>query len=302
MNRHEKIAWFNLAVITVSVLLCFGMFFHTRVTHPLDVSIKTSFAAFAVFAFLGLGPVIFKKKAESDDTDTVFGDERDILIQRRAQSFGFQAFWLILVFGVMLAWIYLRFISPEGRMGGTMTISVDVDMVPFMLFPAAIILVTASSLSAIFQYRLEDIGDNSMETGAGASRKTIVYLFSFFLFFLAFSIFMVSFSNWMYAVKFLMLVFAAGYSMVRSLRYNPGGDYTAGDIRLLKIVGRVLCGLFISFFTASTVSVILDVIESQAMSTVISRLSILGFGALIFTLSLLKYRDKHPLEGNHEQA
>ena len=315
MNRYEKIAWFNLAVISVSIVLYFALFFSLRTSYPLNVSLKISFAAFALMGFIGLGPTLFKKKRggqgntindDSDGQGTLRYDEefdeRDRLIQRRAQLHGFKVFWVILVVSVMIAWVFLRFISPDGTGAGTMSVTIDVDMIPLMLLPGYIILMLAYSLSTIMQYRSIAFGDNVYETGAGPSRKTIVYVLIFPLFFFAFSIFMFLYADWMFAVKFLMLILASTHLSVRSLRYNPSGDFTEGDFRVLKIAEWMVSSLFIVFYFASIVSIVIQYLESSNISVIVPRLFILGFGTLVFLLSILKYGNKHHMERRHEQT
>lgn len=313
MNRYEKIAWFNLTVILVSVVLFLAVFFIFRTSYPLNRSLKISFAAFALVGFIGLGPTLFKKKPggqdseindDSDGHDTLRYDaeldERDILIQRRAALQGFSAFWIILVFSVMIVWVFLRFISPDGTGAGPISVTIDVDLFPLMLFPGFIILMLASSLSTIIQYRSIAFGDNIYETGAGPGRKTIVYTFVFSLSFIALNIFMVSHADWMFAVKFLMLIFASVHLTIRSLRYNPSGNYNEGDLRVLKIAEWTASSLFIVFYLASIVSIVIQYMESGTISVIVPRLFILGFGTLIFVLSILKYGNKHHMEHRHE--
>ena len=313
MNRYEKIAWFNLAVISVSILLFLTVFFTFRTSYPLNRSIKISFAAFGFMGFLGLGPTLFKKKRGEQDNTIINGsdghdtlrydaelDERDILIQRRAQLHGFSAFWIILVFSVMIAWVFLRFISPDGTGTGPMSVTIDVDMIPLILIPGFIILMLASSLSTIIQYRSIAFGDNVYETGAGPGRKTIAYLLVFSLSFIAFSIFLVSHADWMFAVKFLMLNFASIHIIIRSLRYNPSGNYSEGDFRVLKIAEWTVSSLFIVFYIASIGAIVMHYMEYGSLSFIVPQLFILGFGTLVFLLSILKYGNKHHKERRHE--
>jgi len=313
MNRYEKIAWFNLAVISVSIVLNLTLFFSSRTSYPLNVSLKISFAAFALIGFIALGPTLFKKKRGGQDNtiidnrdshDTLLYDaeldERDTLIQRRAIIHGFSVFWLILVFSVMIVWVFLRFISSDGTGAGQMLVTIDVDMFPLMLFPGFIIVMLARSLSTIIQYRSIAFGDNIYETGVGPGRKTIAYMLVFSLFFIAFSIFMVSHVDWMFAVKFLMLILASTHLSIRSLRYNPSGNYSKGDFRVLKIAEWTASSLFIVFYFASIVSIVMLYMESDNLLVIVPRLFILGFGTLIFLLSILKYGNKHHMEHRHE--
>ena len=313
MNRYEKIAWFTLAVISVSIVLYLALFFRLRTSYPLNVSLKISHAAFALMGFIGLGPTLFKKKRGGQDNTIIDGqdghntllydaelDERDMLIQRRAYLHGFSAFWIILVFSVMIAWVFLRFISPDGTGAGPISVTIDVDMFPLMLIPGFIILMLANSLSTIIQYRSIAFGDNVYETGAGSGRKTIVYMLVFSLSFIAFSIFMVSYTDWMFAVMFLMLVLASVHLSIRSLRYNPSGNYSEGDFRVLKIAEWTASSLFIVFYLASIGSIVMQYMESGNLALILPRLFILGSGTLVFLLSILKYGNKHHMERRHE--
>ena len=309
MNRYEKIAWFNLVVLAVSILLFLAIFYSTRASYPLNISLKISFSAFALLGFIGLGQALFKKmpglqnNTVNDGISRLYSaefDERDMLIQRRAHQHGFSAFWLILVFSVMIAWVFLRFISPEGNVEGQRLINIDVDMFPLMLFPGFIILMLANSISTIIQYRSIAFSDNSYEIGAGPGRKIIVYMLVFSLSFIAFNIFMVSHFDWMFAVKFLMIIFASTHLSIRSLRYNPSSNYSKGDFRVLKIAEWTVSLLFIVFYLASIGSIVIQYLESGTLLVIVPRLFILGFGTLIFLLSILKYGNKHHMERRHE--
>ena len=314
MNRHEKIAWFNLAIITVSVLLYCTLFYTSRTSLPFTISLKFSFAAFALIGFIGLGPALFKKRSGEERTfiDVPDGsetllydaelDERDMLIQRRAQMHGFSAFWIVFVVIAMVAWVYLRFIRTAGTGAGTVFITVDIDLLPLMLFPGVIILIAAASLSTIMQYRSKAFGENSFESGAGPDRKTIMHTLAFLLFFIAFSIFLVSYTEWMFAVKFLMVGFAAAHLTIRSLRNKTVNNYSEGDIRMMIIAEWAVCVLFLVFYLASIGSIIVEFLNSVNMWVIVPRLFIVGFGAMIFLLSILKYGNNHHVGRRHEKT
>ena len=169
-----------------------------------------------------------------------------------------------------------------------------------IIITGAIILIIATSLSTIIQYRSIAFGDNVYETGAGPSRKTIVYMLVFSLFFIALNIFVVSHADWMFAVKFLMISFASIHLSIRSLRYNPSGNYSEGDFRVLKIAEWTVSLLFIVFYLASIGSIVIQYLEYGNISVIVPRLFILGFGTLVFLLSILKYGNKHHMERSHE--
>lgn len=314
MNRHEKIAWFNLAIITISLLLFCTLFYTSRTLLPFTIGLKYSFAAFALIGFIGLGPALFKKRSgkESTSVDAPDGsetlrydaelDERDMLIQRRVQMHGFSAFWIVFVVITMVAWIYLRSTRSAGIGAGAVFITVDVDLLPLMLFPGAIILIAASSLSTIMQYRSKAFNENSFESGAGPDRKTIVNTLAFFLFFIAFSISLVSHGDWMFAVKFLMVVFAAAHLTFRSLRYKTVNNYSEIDIRMMMIAEWAVCVLFLVFFIALIASIIVEFQGSLNMWVIAPRLFIVGFGTMIFLLSILKYGNNHHRGRRHEKT
>ncbi|MFC1490577.1 hypothetical protein ACFL6K_05145 [Candidatus Latescibacterota bacterium] len=311
MNRFEKIAWYNLVVVLASTLLFLAVFFSIRSSFPLNISLKISFSAFGLLGFLGLWPTLFKKMPGIDNyainngISNLYGaefDERDMLIGRRAFSHGFGAFWLVLVFSVMITWVFLRFIRGGGSDAAQMFVTIDVDLMPLILIPGLIIIMLARSLSTIFQYRSIGFGDNSDEIGAGPGRKTIAYTLAFLVCFITFSFFLVSLADWNFAVSFLMLTFAAAHVSIRTLRYSQSGSFTLGDFRLLKIVELTTRVLFSMFYLASITSIVLLYLKSRMVSLILPRLVVLGFGALIFTLSILKYGHKPQMENRHEKA
>jgi hypothetical protein len=80
MSAAQKWAWFNLAVIALSLLVVFAI-----------VPFKPA-AALGGFGFLGLlgfGPLFFRKKPGH-----VVGDERDQLIWQRSVIIGYAVFWV----------------------------------------------------------------------------------------------------------------------------------------------------------------------------------------------------------------
>jgi hypothetical protein len=171
-----------------------------------------------------------------------------------------------------------------------------------MLFPVAIILIIATSLSTIIQYRSKTFSENTCESGIGPTRKNIVYTLAFSLFFIAFNIFMVSYMDWMFAVNFLMIIFAGTHLSIRSLRNNPSGNYSAGDIRVLRIAEWTACLLFTVFYLTSIGSIVKQYLESVTFLIIVFRLFMLGFGTLIFLLSILKYGNKQHMERRYEKA
>ena len=175
MNRHEKIAWFNLVLFSVSVLLYGALFFFLRTRYPLDISLRVSFAAFALCGIMAFGPMIFKSRPgkdcavidERDVSETLLYepglDERDLFIQRRARLHGFGAFWG--VFGLLLmgTWMWKRYVTPPGT--GSVTIILDVDVLPLIFMGGFLVITVGHAISTIMQYRNERLAETHLEFG-----------------------------------------------------------------------------------------------------------------------------------------
>ena len=52
MSRYEKIAWFNLALFTVSVIVYFILFLILRMNHDIYLSAQAATSAFDLLGFL----------------------------------------------------------------------------------------------------------------------------------------------------------------------------------------------------------------------------------------------------------
>ena len=75
LNRHEKLAIFNLSIVAIAILLSF-LIWQT-------MGISKAYGGFAVFGFQGIGHLIFLRKKNSSE---VVEDERDISIQLKSFS------------------------------------------------------------------------------------------------------------------------------------------------------------------------------------------------------------------------
>jgi len=135
MNRWQKIAWYNLAVITVTLILTgivIGIL--TIVAGMPKALCGLGFLGF--FGFMGLSPLIFRNKDEK-----VEFDERDRLINMRAVLGAYSLFWLIFTAACMVPWFI---IGPSG--------SIPVNVLPMMLMAIAMILTLIHSVLILFQY------------------------------------------------------------------------------------------------------------------------------------------------------
>jgi hypothetical protein len=283
MNRFEKMAWFNLAVVTVSILLFLTLFFIFRTTRPFTISIKASCSAFALLSLTtpnGIGMLFFKRKDSKDSGylyalyTNIYGsdvDERDRLIWRRALLHGFQVLWFFYVVFGMCLWSYFRFIR--------MSTTIDVDILVFTIIPAASILIFAYSLSVILQYRISSIGENIYEIGNGPRRKTVFSIFAFFFFFIGFSIFLLRIlhSDWMFAVMFVMMFFGSTQFFIQIMRKNRSSNFTKGDIFILEIAEWIMRSLFIIFYILSIYAIIVTHSEYRNTLITITRSSVFIF-------------------------
>jgi hypothetical protein len=105
MNRWQKIAWFNLTVIEVSLLLA------GAATGTLAIIIGMP-AALGGLGFLGLSgllglePVLFRKKRGQSTVDF---DERDLSIQRKAFLGAFAFSYVYFVAVCMIIWFVVGY-------------------------------------------------------------------------------------------------------------------------------------------------------------------------------------------------
>ena len=75
LNRHEKLAVFNLSIAAIGILLFFLVW--------QTMGISKAYGGFAVFAFQGIGHLIFLRKKNRSE---VIEDERDISIRLKSLS------------------------------------------------------------------------------------------------------------------------------------------------------------------------------------------------------------------------
>ena len=85
-----------------------------------------------------------------DFTDVIFYgpdmDERDLVIQKEARWSGFGFFWLCYVFGFMGAWGWAQHM-------GYSSISIDIQVLPLLVFGAFLLIFSINSITVIVLYR-----------------------------------------------------------------------------------------------------------------------------------------------------
>jgi hypothetical protein len=88
MSALQKFAWFNLAVIALTLVAVLSL---------LPFLGKGALGGFGFLGFIGLGPLFFRKKPGQ-----VVTDERDLMIQRRAWVLAYSLFWVVFVLAAVL--------------------------------------------------------------------------------------------------------------------------------------------------------------------------------------------------------
>ena len=92
MNRYQKISWFNLIVITLTIIVT-----STAIAIEMRMRGYSTIGPWfiAPMALLQFNRYLFKKP---QGQDKVIHDERDSLILRKALSFSYTVFWYVFVF------------------------------------------------------------------------------------------------------------------------------------------------------------------------------------------------------------
>lgn len=128
MSRMQRFAWFNLAVIALTLLVVFSL---------LPFLGYRAMGGFGCLGLIGFGPLFFRRKPGQ-----VVTDERDQLIQWRAWIFAYALFWVAFVFVavVLSAVVY-------GEDG-----AVPVSVVRISVFWAFMLVYALASVAILVQY------------------------------------------------------------------------------------------------------------------------------------------------------
>ncbi len=135
MNKTQKIAWYNLIVILVSLTLTGA----AVGTLTIIVGMPGAISGFGFLGFLGLlglQPILFRK-----DKSKVSFDERDILISRKSVILGFTLSYLFFVFACMGCWWYAR---ADGM--------IDVKVLPLIVVGGYLTSELSRSITILVQY------------------------------------------------------------------------------------------------------------------------------------------------------
>ncbi len=140
MPRQLKIAWY-IVVVSLASFLTVGVLATVLGT-------AKALPGFALFAFVGLSPFLFREKRRPGE---VAFDERDNVINRKAALAGAMASYLWFVLSCMIFWAILR------HQGQT---TVSINLLPEIVGIGGMILFFSHALATIVLYgrRTDDAG------------------------------------------------------------------------------------------------------------------------------------------------
>ena len=135
MNRYQKLAWWNLIIITFTIIIttaAIAIEFRVRGYSTIGIYF------IAPLVLLQFNRYLFKKPQSAGG---VVSDERDSLIIKRALAFTFMAFWWVFIISSFLLW---WFIGPRN--------SVPTITLPLMALGGGIFMKIVCSVAILVQY------------------------------------------------------------------------------------------------------------------------------------------------------
>ena len=137
MNRHQKIAWFNLVVVSLALGLSVAAFCILYFIFGLPAHRAAGgFGFIGIMGFTGLTPILFRK-----DKNKVQYDERDLIIHRKATIVAYSIFWILFVAGAMVPWFI---VGPSG--------TITVNYLPWMIFGGMFFVALVESIVILSEY------------------------------------------------------------------------------------------------------------------------------------------------------
>jgi len=137
MNRLQKMAWFNLIVISIALGLCVIAIGTLYYIFGLPMrGLIGGIGFLGITGLLGLSPVLFRKKQGE-----VNFDERDLLIYQKATVVAYSLFWVLFTAVCMIPWLILK----TGA-------SIPVVVLPAMLAGGFITVQLLQNLAILVQY------------------------------------------------------------------------------------------------------------------------------------------------------
>ncbi len=131
MLVQQKAAWFNLTVFTAAVVTYGAL---AAVIGP-----TRAMAASGLCGLWGLSGLYCRRRPGA-----VVLDERDRLINLRAQLAGLWVFWELFVAGCMIIWALRRYYWREA--------TISIDALPLLVIGGLIVFVVTHSIAVLVQY------------------------------------------------------------------------------------------------------------------------------------------------------
>jgi len=133
----QKIAWFNLIVVSLALGLSVAAFaiFHFVLGLPVNRA-ASGFAFIGILGLTGLTPALFRK-----DKNKVQFDERDTVIYRKALGLSYAIFWVLFVAAAMVPWFI---IGPNG--------TITTNYLPWMVFGGMCVVMLLQSIVILSEY------------------------------------------------------------------------------------------------------------------------------------------------------
>jgi hypothetical protein len=148
----QKLAWFNLIVFAVPVILyaitvplLAGHFHRTLAEAALP-----SLGLFGICGLWGLGNYFLKDHQRRARVNL---DEREALIYQRANTIGIALFWVLFVFSCVGVWAYLSFVRHQATL--------PVGFLLLLVFAGLIVWQVTQSIAILVQYR-RSAGDETL--------------------------------------------------------------------------------------------------------------------------------------------
>jgi len=143
MNRYQKLAWWNLIVITFTIII-------TTAAIAIEVHIR----GYSTLGIFFLAPLILLQYNrylfnKPQSTGGVVSDERDSFIVQRATSFAYKSFWFVFFASSLAVHIF------KGWGRG----SVQAGILPLMAIGGALFMKIMCSVSILIQYGRGEKGE-----------------------------------------------------------------------------------------------------------------------------------------------
>lgn len=148
MNRYQKLAWFNLIVITATIIIP-----STAVAIELHMRGYSTIGVWFVglLVLLKFKPFLFKKP---QGQDKVVCDERDSFVIKRALSFAYKTCWGVFIVSSFAVHIFMG-MGPKS--------SVPTITLPLMAVGGALFMQIVCSVAIPVQYGRGTVKENEYE-------------------------------------------------------------------------------------------------------------------------------------------